>query len=128
MSDKPAWREAYDRLSAEVGPRLTELTASDGFAEAVEMVGAVGGRASDELERRSRRLLHAWNLPSGSDISVLRHELGALTREVRALARQVDALQAELAQLADPAEAGAATEATVDDPPDIGTKRRRKAS
>ena len=96
MSDKPTWRLVYDRLAGEVGPRLTEVTGSDGFADAVEVAGAVRSRASAELQRTSRRVLHAWNLPAGSDIAVLRQELGALNREVRALARQVEELQREL--------------------------------
>jgi hypothetical protein len=96
MSDKPTWRTVYDRVADEVGPRLTEVTGSDGFAEAVEAAGAVRSRAATELQRTSRRLLHAWNLPAGSDITVLRQELGALNREVRTLARHVEALQREL--------------------------------
>jgi len=96
MSDKPTWRAVYDRLAEEVGPRMKEVTGSDEFADAVEIAGAVRERATTELQRTSRRVLHAWNLPAGSDIALLRQELGALNREVRTLARQVEQLQREL--------------------------------
>ena len=55
-----------------------------------KLAEAVRSRASDELQRSSRRFLHAWNLPAGSDIAQVRHEIGALNREVRALSRQVE--------------------------------------
>ena len=121
MSDKPVWREMYDRVSAEVSPRLTDATASDGFAEAVEVAGAITSRTTSELERRSRRMLHAWNLPSGSDIAMLRQELGSLTREVRALSRQVEQLQQQLAS------AGAEGESDDAEVPAADRPNRRKA-
>ncbi|MCB0966163.1 MAG: hypothetical protein KDB37_04955 [Ilumatobacter sp.] len=97
MTDKPVLRDLYDRVADELGPRLTELTASDEFAAAVEIAGAARDRAAVELARSSRRFLHAWNLPAGADITVLRQEIGALDRNVRALARQVEELQRQLA-------------------------------
>lgn len=98
MTDKPVLRDLYDRVADEVGPRLTELTASDGFAAAVEIADAVRDRASVELQRSSRRFLHSWNLPAGADITVLRQEIGSLERSVRSLARQVEELQRQLAE------------------------------
>lgn len=97
MSDKPLLREIYDRLAAELGPQLTEATGSERFADVVAVVEAVRSRAAVDLERSSRRVLHAWNLPAGSDITVLRQEIGALDREVRALTREVEELRRELA-------------------------------
>ena len=96
MAERPAWRAVYDQVAGELGPRLTEVTGSDGFAEAVEVAEAVRARAASELQRNSRRLLHAWNLPAGSDMAMLRQEVGALNRELRALARRVEDLQAQL--------------------------------
>lgn len=97
MSDKPAWRTVYDRVTDEVGPRMVEFTGSDRFADAVEVAEAVRSRAVSELQRSSRRWLHTMNLPAGTDIAMLRRELGALDREVRALTRQVESLQRQLA-------------------------------
>lgn len=98
MSDKPVLRDLYDRVADELGPRLSELTASDEFAAAVEIAGAARDRAAVELQRSSRRFLHSWNLPAGADITVLRQEIGALDRNVRALSRQVEELQRQLAE------------------------------
>lgn len=92
MTDKPAWRSMFDQVMDEVGPRLADATGSDEFAEAVEVAEAVRVRASSELQRNSRRFLHALNLPAGSDIALVRQEIGALNRELRALARMVELL------------------------------------
>jgi hypothetical protein len=96
MSDKPVLREIYDRLAEEVGPQLSNLTASERFAEVVGVANVVRARAAADLQRSSRRFLHAWNVPAGSDIAVLRQEIGALDRTVRGLVRQVEALQRQL--------------------------------
>jgi predicted RNase H-like nuclease (RuvC/YqgF family) len=96
MTERPGLRDVYDRLAEQLGPQLAELTASDRFAEAVEVADAVRVRASNELQRSSRRFLHAVNLPAGSDVSVLRQEIGALERTVRTLTRQVETLQRQL--------------------------------
>jgi hypothetical protein len=96
MSDKPVLREIYDRVAGELGPQLTNLTASDRFAEVAEVANAVRERAAAELQRSSRRFLHAWNMPAGTDIAVLRQEIGALDRAVRGLVRQVEALQRQV--------------------------------
>lgn len=108
MTDRPGLRDVYDRLAEQLGPQLTELTASDRFAEAVEVADAVRIRAGNELQRSSRRFLHAWNLPAGSDVTVLRQEIGALERTVRTLTRQVEELQR---RLDDNPAAGSATDA-----------------
>jgi hypothetical protein len=96
MSDKPMLRQIYDRVADELGPQLSNLTASDRFAEVAGVADAVRNRTASELQRRSRRFLHAWNLPAGTDIAVLRQEIGALDRTVRSLTRQVEALQRQL--------------------------------
>lgn len=96
MADKPAWRSVFDQVMGEVSPRLIDVTGSDTFAEAVEVAEAVRVRASSELQRNSRRFLHSMNLPAGSDVAVMRQEIGALNREVRALARMVETLQERL--------------------------------
>ncbi len=115
MTERPGLRNVYDRLAEQVGPQLSDLTASDRFAEVVEVTDAVRIRAGSELQRSSRRFLHALNLPAGSDVTVLRQEIGSLERTVRSLARQVETLQQRLDEVADDgsssAENSASTEA-----------------
>ena len=90
MADKPVWRHVYDRMATEVGPRLTQATASDQFAGATSVLIAVRRAALRDLQRNSRRWLHMMNLPAGSDVRVLRKEIGELERQVRDLSRRVE--------------------------------------
>jgi chromosome segregation ATPase len=92
MADKPVWRQLYDRVASEVGPRLTEVTASEEFAEATANAAAMRRRMMRDLEQRSRRWLHMWNLPAGSDINMLRREIGELERQVRDLSKRLEDL------------------------------------
>jgi len=92
MADKPIWRQVYDRVAAEVGPRLTDVTGSEEFAGATANAAAMRRRMMRDLEQRSRRWLHMWNLPAGSDINVLRREIGELERQVRDLSKRLEEL------------------------------------
>lgn len=86
----PLLRQVYERTVDELGPRLSELTASQGFAEVAEMTVAAQARLRREIERRSRRFLHFWNLPAGSDVTVLRREIGELERQIRDLTKRLE--------------------------------------
>jgi hypothetical protein len=90
MADKPVWRQVYDSMATQVGPRLSEATASDQFAGATEVVIALRRAVLRDMRRRSRRWLHLMNLPAGSDIHLLRREIGELERQVRELAKRVE--------------------------------------
>lgn len=83
-------RQAYEQTVRGLGPRLSQLTASDGFAEVAEMALAAQARLQQEIERRSRRFLHFWNLPAGSDVTVLRREIGELERQIRDLTKRLE--------------------------------------
>jgi uncharacterized protein involved in exopolysaccharide biosynthesis len=81
---------AVEELAGRAGPVLQRLTASDAFAELVEVGTAAQRQLAREIETRSRRLLHFWNLPAGSDIAVLRREIGELERQVRDLTKRLE--------------------------------------
>ncbi len=90
MARDPQWRRLYDRAAGELGPRLSELTASDTYADAVATAAVLRRRALRELRDNSRRWLHLMNLPAGSDMSVLRRQVGDLEREVRELNKRLE--------------------------------------
>lgn len=90
VSGTPLLRQVYERAVAELGPRLSQLTASDAFAEATELAQAAQARLQREVARRSRQVLHFWNLPAGTDVTVLRREIGELERQVRDLTKRLE--------------------------------------
>jgi hypothetical protein len=74
-----------------VGPRLKVFVNSEPFAVAVGLVTRADHAIRVRSERATRRVLHFWNLPAGSDVTRLLNEIGKLQQEVRALTRQLDA-------------------------------------
>lgn len=90
---RPVWRQAYDMLEQAVGPQLKTVVSSEPFAVAVGLMARAQKSAQRQAERNTRRLLHLWNLPAGSDVTRIIAEIGKLQREVRELTRQVDGLK-----------------------------------
>ena len=88
---RPVWRKGYDTVEGAVGPRLTALVRSDGFAIAVGLVSRTGQVVRSRSERATRRFLHFWNLPARSDVRRVLNEIGTLQHQVRELTEQLDA-------------------------------------
>jgi hypothetical protein len=98
MSDgAPAWRQGFDAVERELTPRLEALVRSEPFAVAVGLVTRAQRIVEDEMSRRTRRMLHRWNLPAGTDVNRILHEIGQLRVQVRELSAELEATRAELA-------------------------------
>jgi hypothetical protein len=87
---RPVWRQAIDRVERTVGPKLEELIRTEQFAIAVGLATRANRTVRREIERTSRRLLHFWNLPSGSDITRVMSQLAELQRQVRDLSHRIE--------------------------------------
>jgi hypothetical protein len=91
MADsQPMWRQAFDRIERTVGPKLEELVRTEQFAIAVGLASRANRTVQRETERASRRVLHFWNLPSGSDISRIMSQLAEVQRQVRELSHRIE--------------------------------------
>jgi hypothetical protein len=89
-NERPRWRQGFDAIEGTVGPRLTALVNSEPFAVAVGLAARTEHVLRVRSERATRRVLHFWNLPAGSDVTRLLNEVGNLQQQVRELARQLD--------------------------------------
>lgn len=85
MSNRPAWRQAYDSWEKAVAPGLEQLTASAGFRDVVATAARVNATVAKEAERASRQWLHLWNLPAASDVRRLRRQVAGLEQELQLL-------------------------------------------
>src|SRR4051795_401926 len=83
MAGKPAWRRAFDRVEGPLGSALEAVARSERFAQALGLTTRARAGVRDQLERQTRRLWHAANLPAGSDVARLRRQLAALDHELR---------------------------------------------
>src|SRR3954453_7946009 len=82
-SGKPLFWRAFDAAERAVGPRLEEAVRSGPFLDALGLAARAQARARRDLERQSRRVWHLVNLPAGSDVTRLRHQVADLDRELR---------------------------------------------
>lgn len=108
MAEERIWRKTVDAVDAAVGPRLNELTHSREFGDSLGRAGGAVDFVRRRVERRSRQLLHLFNLPAGSDMLRLQRQIAALDHEVRTLRRELARHES-----ADPPEQPAATAAPV---------------
>jgi hypothetical protein len=91
----PPWKRVFDTLDRTVLTRVNELAQS----EEVAALTVLGHRSRTGLahftEHTSRRVLHALNLPAGSDVNRLLSHIASLEREVRDLRKELADHQSE---------------------------------
>ena len=90
MSGPPRWQRGVGRVVNLVGPQVEAVTQRDEFAIAVGLARTVQGDLRRRYERQSRRVLHLFNLPAGSDILALRQQIASLERQLRDLGKTVE--------------------------------------
>lgn len=85
----PLWKQAFDAVDRRVGPSLNEAAQSEQMATAAALAVRSRREMQQRVEQVSRRMLHAFNLPAGSDINRLLDHIAQLEREVRDLREQL---------------------------------------
>ena len=84
-SSSPLWKQLFDAVDERLSPTINEMARSEDAAT----LAALGRRGRSEIDRRmeqaSRRALHLFNLPAGSDVNRLLEHIARLEREVRDL-------------------------------------------
>lgn len=83
----PTWRKLFDSWEKAVAPGLEEMTASNEFRQAVATVTKLNAAVGRQVEQASRQWLHAWNLPTATDVRRLRRQISGLEDEVGSLRR-----------------------------------------
>lgn len=86
----PRWQRGVGRVVGVITPQLEAVTRRDEFAIAVGLARTVRGDLRRRYERQSRRMLHLFNLPAGTDILALRQQIASLERQLRDLGKTVE--------------------------------------
>ncbi len=94
----PLWKRAFDVVERNSGPALTKTLSNPEVIEAMTLAVAVRRRAESDLAELVRRGLHLFNLPAGTDISKVSHQVAGLEREIRQLNRRIETLQSQTPQ------------------------------
>jgi hypothetical protein len=87
---RPTLRDAYGAIERQLAPLLDALVRSSRFVELGATVVGTRVTASGSIGDLTARLLHAVNLPAGTDVKRLRRQIGELDREVRQLRLQLE--------------------------------------
>ena len=85
MAGKPLWRQAFDTVDRRVSGPVEAGARSDAFTDVLTVGWRISRRAQQEIERRTRRVLHMANLPTATDVRRLSEQVSALQRELREL-------------------------------------------
>ena len=94
-SSQPVWRQTFDVADRAVGPRLEQLVKTEEFAIAVGLLLRARTEVQKRTERYTRRMLHLFNLPAGSDINRLMRQIGELERQIQELGKKLAAEREE---------------------------------
>lgn len=92
MTNKPRWRQVFDKVERAVGSPLEDVANSDRFVGVMGR-GIRARRATTGTVRRAvhgvtGKVLHAVNIPTRDDVKRLSTHLGALAGEIRVLEQQ----------------------------------------
>jgi hypothetical protein len=87
----PLWRQAFDAAERAVTPRAENLVRTPYFSVGAALARRAQTAAGRSVQGLTARAWHLVNLPTGSDISRLRAQIGSLDREVRRLTLQLEA-------------------------------------
>jgi len=85
MAGKALWRQAFDAVDSRVSGPVEAGARSDAFTDVLTVGWRISRRAQQEIERRTRRVLHMANLPTATDVRRLSEQVSALQRELREL-------------------------------------------
>ena len=93
MSSKgPLWLKAVHRFERAVGEPVEKVVRSDLYFDAVSKVTRVRRGVGGAVEGLSRRGLHLFNLPAGTDIRRVREQLSRMERRLDRLSADVEDL------------------------------------
>jgi hypothetical protein len=89
MDERPGWRRMFDAWNEQVGPLLEQFVRTDAFADQAARFAEINRQWTQMAEEFSQRVLHAWNIPSASDVTGLKRQLEALDRQLNRLNKTV---------------------------------------
>jgi hypothetical protein len=82
VDERPVWRQVFDAVDSELGPRLEQFVRTEQFADAMAMFSRLNERAMKSAADFNRQMLAFWGVPSRSDIADLKKQLEAVDRQL----------------------------------------------
>ena len=82
MDERPVWRQIFDAVDSELGPRLEQMVRTEQFADAMAMLSRLNEQAMKRAADFNRQMLAFWGVPSRSDVADLKKQLEAVDRQL----------------------------------------------
>jgi hypothetical protein len=90
---QPLWLRAVCRLERAIGEPVESAVHSDAYFDAVAELTRLRARAVGAVEGVSRRCLHLFNLPAGTDLRRVREQLSRMERRIEEINDELMALE-----------------------------------
>jgi hypothetical protein len=89
---QPLWLRAVCRLERAIGEPVESAVHSDAYFDAVAELTRLRARVIGAVEGVSRRCLHLFNLPAGTDLRRVREQLSRMERRIEEINDELMAL------------------------------------
>jgi hypothetical protein len=86
----PLWLKTVHRLERAIGAPVESAVRSDAYFDTVAQANRARSRAIEAVELLSRRCLHLFNLPAGTDVRRVREQLARMERRLNALTEELE--------------------------------------
>ena len=88
-ANQPLWLRAVLRAERAAGTRVESAVRTDTYFDVVSRLNRLHRQVNRAAEDLSRRWLHLFNLPAGSDVRRMREQLSRIERRLNLLADEV---------------------------------------
>jgi len=88
-ANQPLWLRAVLRAERAAGTRVESAVRTDTYFDVVSRLTRLHRQVNRAAEDLSRRWLHLFNLPAGSDVRRMREQLSRIERRLNLLADEV---------------------------------------
>ena len=90
MSEPPMWQRAVVGAQSRTTPILRAAVDRQEVAAGIGLLQTLRSIVVRTTEAPSRRLLHLFNLPAGSDVNRMLVQIASLERELRELSKRIE--------------------------------------
>jgi hypothetical protein len=90
---QPLWLKAITKLERVVGEPVEKVVRSDVYFDVVAEARRNHRRVAHAVEGVSKRCLHLFNLPAGTDIRRVREQLNRMERRLTEVTKELEDLQ-----------------------------------
>jgi hypothetical protein len=94
-ANQPLWLKVVHRVERAIGEPVESAVRSDTYFDAVTVINRVRRKAIGTVEDVSRRGLHLFNLPAGTDVRRMREQLSRMERRLEQLTDEVEELSTD---------------------------------